>query len=270
MEDPPGSAYSAPNKLEVPAGPKPPENPTDKPETKPLESHTVPDQPSPGSKVYRTEWPLIATALVSLIGALIAFTFQLIIGESGIAWWHETPNQPPHELHLNPNQTYGRIGLRNLTGKVFSNVGIELQVSRGELVRGIFAADPRDVIPASESRVMNTLETGPKIAPFILKQHAQRFDPGRTWFFYYCGNGLAEVTPAFTEGVARSDFLELKTPGAATTASESKEAQPVGLHLWNWKDTVLEHKIWFGLAALVVCVIATVVFLVKWRKHKEP
>lgn len=260
MEDPPDNTNSTSKEPDGPAQAKPAaEGAGDKSESS--------SQAAGDPKFYRKEWPLILTALGSLIAALVAFSFGLIIGESGIAWWHETPAQPPHELHLKPNQTYGRIGLRNLTQNVFTNVGVQLEASEGTFERGIFQPDHRDVILAQESRTMSTLETGPKTAPFVLAQHADRFDPSRTWFFFYSGSGLGEVTPKLKEGVARADFLELKKTVPQAAGSESKQAQPVNLHPWHWKDAVVEHKIWAVLALLVLFVVAAICLLIRWLKY---
>ena len=195
-----------------------------------------------------------AVALTAIVG-LVAFFFNSIVEEPGIAWWEASPAQPVRELHVRPDETYGRIGLRNLTEKVFKNVGVQLGVNRGELVHGVFTPDARDIVPQSESRVMSVLKTGPSTAPNVLRQHIDRFDPDRTWFFDYSGNGLAGAAPAMTEGVQRENFLELKTQAKP---SDTKDAQPLELHCWNWKDCVIEWRLWIVLVALVVVVVGVV------------
>jgi hypothetical protein len=242
------------------------ENLTDQRERPPNATKPNVERDGARKKFFLTKWPWTLITLISAIGALGSYCFNLIVGEPGIAWWQESPAQPPFELHVRPGETYGRIGLRNLTRKVFKNVGVQLQVSRGEFARGSFTPDARDIVPASESRVMSVLETGPSNARYSLVQHVERFDPDRTWFFDYSGIGLAEVTAALTEGVTREQFLELK---GNSKPPEIKDAQPLELHRWTCKDDIFEWRLWIPLVCLASCVVGAVVLFVTWIKQKQ-
>jgi hypothetical protein len=188
------------------------------------------------------------------------------VAEPGIAWWQDSPSLALPELHVKAGETYGRIGLRNLTAKVVKNVGIEIQVKRGDLVRGIFTQDARDIVPESESRVMSVVESGPSTARYVVRQHCDRLDPDRTWFFDYSGLGLAEATLAMTEGIGRDEFLALKT---RTKLAETKDAQALPLHRWTWKDTFFEYRLWIALMGMALFVVVAVVIFAWWMKNKE-
>jgi hypothetical protein len=214
--------------------------------------------------IYFAEAPWILSTLLGAMGALGSYCFDSVVGKPGIAWWEESPARPPHELHVGPGEIYGRICLRNLTDKVFTNVGIQLQVTRGELVRGIFTPDSRDIVPASESRVMNTIEKGPRTAPYVLRQHVARFDPNRTWVFDYNCVGPTGTSLAMTEGEGREQFLELK---GQTKLPAPGPAQPLELHRWNWKDWIFEWRLPLAFFGLALGLFGVVMFIVTWRKQ---
>jgi hypothetical protein len=113
---------------------------------------------------------------------------------------------------------------------------------------------------------MSVVETGPSTAPYVLRQHVDRFDPDRTWFFDYSGTGRAEATLAMTEGIGRDDFLALKR---RTKLAETKDAQALQLHRWTWKDSIFEYRLWIALAGLALCVVGVAVLFAVWMKRKE-